>query len=249
MNRNQLKMLAALAMLLDHIAFAFLPSSGIWYFVLRFFGRVTAPVMAYFLAEGYRHTRNVRRYALRLFLFALISWVPFAVFETGLPPVWLHTGRVTLASRFCFYLPGRDVTLTLYPHFSVLHTLLLGLLAVWLWDRGRCARWCKVLGVFCLCILAVFGDWSFYNVLFVLFFFALHDRPKQMWLAYGLLTALILAARPTTWARLCQLGMLLVPPLIQCGYNGEAGRKTALSKWGFYVFYPAHLLILGLLCN
>ncbi len=224
MNRNQLKTLAALAMLLDHIAAAFMPASGVWYVILRFFGRVSAPVMAYFVAEGYRHTHNVTRYALRLFLFALLSWVPFAVFETGFPPV-------------------------LFPHFSVLHTLLLGLIAVWLWDKGRCPLCVKALGILALCVLALPGDWSFYEVLLVLFFFCLHDRPKEMWLAYGLITALILATHTAAWIHLYQLGMLLVPPLVQFGYNGEPGRKTPLSKWGFYVFYPVHLLILGLLCH
>ena len=125
MNRNQLKALAAAAMLLDHIALAFLPETCAAYVALRFLGRMTGPVMAFFVAEGYVHTRAVGRYALRLFLFAILSWLPYAVFETGLPPV-------------------------LFSNFSVLHTLLLGLLAVWLWDKGRCSLLGKVLGIFLL---------------------------------------------------------------------------------------------------
>ena len=68
MNRNQLKTLAAAAMLLDHIALAFLPQTGAAYFMLRFFGRITGPVMAFFVAEGYIYTSNVKRYALRLWV-------------------------------------------------------------------------------------------------------------------------------------------------------------------------------------
>ena len=222
MNRNQLKALAAAAMLLDHIALAFLPQTGAAYFALRFLGRITGPVMAFFIAEGYLHTRNVRRYSLRLLAFALLSWVPYAVFETGSPTA-------------------------LFPHFSVLHTLLLGLLAVWLWDKGPYAPLWKALGILLLCALALPGDWSFYNVLFVLVFFICRDSPKEKWLAYSLLAAVMILSNMTSWFDLYRLGMFLVPPLVQYGYNGHTGRKTALSKWGFYAFYPAHLLILGLL--
>lgn len=222
MNRNQLKTLAAAAMLLDHIALSFLPASGVAFFSLRFLGRITGPVMAFFVAEGYLHTRNVKRYALRLFSFALLSWLPYAVFETGLPPM-------------------------LFPHFSVLHTLLLGLFAVWLWDKGRCAMWQKALGILALCVLALPGDWSFYNVLFVLIFFIYRDSPKEKWLIYSLLATMVILTNTSSWPDLYRLGMFLVPPLLQFGYTGLPGRKTELSKWGFYVFYPLHLLLLGLL--
>ena len=222
MNRNQLKTLAAAAMLLDHIALAFLPETCAAYAALRFLGRMTGPVMAFFVAEGYVHTRAVGRYALRLFLFALLSWLPYAVFETGFPPA-------------------------LFPHLSVLHTLLLGLLAVWLWDKGRCSLLGKALCVFMLCVLALPGDWSFYNVLFVLVFFVYRDSPKEKWLVYSLLAAVMILTNTTAWADLYRLGMFLVPSLVQFGYDGLPGRKTVLSKWGFYVFYPLHLLLLGLL--
>ena len=222
MNRNQLKTLAEAAMLLDHIALAFLPETCAAYAALRFLGRMTGPVMAFFVAESYVHTRNVGRYALRLFLFALLSWLPYAVFETGFPPA-------------------------LFPHLSVLHTLLLGLLAVWLWDKGSCARWCRALGVIALCVLALPGDWSFYNVLFVLLFYFKRDSPNEIWLAFSLLAAMMILTDTASWHDLYRLGMFLVPALIQYCYNGLPGRRTAIGRWGFYTFYPAHLFLLGFL--
>lgn len=44
-----------------------------------------------------------------------------------------------------------------------------------------------------------------------------------------------------------QLGVLLVPLLLHYTYNGKAGSKKPIHKWFFYVFYPLHLLVLGLL--
>ena len=72
-------------MLLDHIGMLFggffMQSS--WgpalYFVLRFLGRLTAPIMCFFLTEGYIFTHSKKGYALRLAIFAVISQVPYAL--------------------------------------------------------------------------------------------------------------------------------------------------------------------------
>ena len=45
---------------------------------------------------------------------------------------------------------------------------------------------------------------------------------------------------------ICQLGIFLFIPLI-ASYNGEAGKKTLMNKWLFYVFYPLHLMIIWLI--
>ena len=74
LNRNQLKYLVALAMLIDHAAWAFVPTASPAGQLMHLFGRLTGPTMAFFLAEGYLHTRDVKQYALRLGLFALLSW-------------------------------------------------------------------------------------------------------------------------------------------------------------------------------
>ena len=81
LNRNQLKYLVIVAMLIDHIAWAFVPLDTLLGQVMHGIGRLTGPTMAYFVAEGYHYTRNVRKYAVRLGVFALFSWVPFVYFE------------------------------------------------------------------------------------------------------------------------------------------------------------------------
>ena len=73
LNRNELKYLAMAAMLIDHIAWAFVPLNSMPGQLMHFVGRLTGPTMAFFLAEGYIHTRDRKKYGLRLGLFALIS--------------------------------------------------------------------------------------------------------------------------------------------------------------------------------
>ena len=120
MNRNQLKYLVILAMLIDHIAWAFVLTASPAGQLMHLVGRLTAPTMAYFIAEGYRHTQNVKKYVLRLALFALLSWAPFVYFEFGYFPIHI----------------GKD-GFFIQPATGVIYTLLLGLLAICLWDRTK----------------------------------------------------------------------------------------------------------------
>lgn len=222
LNRNQLKYLVIVAMLIDHIAWAFVPTASLLGQVMHFIGRLTGPTMAYFVAEGYHYTRNVKKYVLRLGIFALISWIPFSYFEYG---------KIGL-------------------QFGVIYTLFLSLLGIWLWDKGNCAKPVKILGIIGLCILSLFGDWPIFDVLYALFLFVYRNSPKDKWMAFCIITlfccADIFFARPW-WGALFQFGIFMVPLLIQFCYNGESGSKKPVHKWFFYVFYPAHLLVLGLL--
>ena len=83
MNINQIKYLAVISMLCDHIAYAFLPSSSTLYMVMRLFGRIAAPSMCFVLAQGFIHTSNRKKYFIRLIGFAIISQLPFSYFGFG----------------------------------------------------------------------------------------------------------------------------------------------------------------------
>lgn len=81
-SRNDLlKILAIVLMIIDHTGFAFFPQ----YKILRIIGRLSFPIFAYMIARGYQHTKDVDRYALRLFIFGLFSQIPFILlFKSGL---------------------------------------------------------------------------------------------------------------------------------------------------------------------
>ncbi len=83
LNANALKLIAVAAMTIDHIAWVLYPSyPRAWLpLLMHLIGRVTCPIMCYFIAEGFHHTRNIHKYTARLFLFALISHFCYAFFS------------------------------------------------------------------------------------------------------------------------------------------------------------------------
>ncbi|MDO4403505.1 MAG: TraX family protein [Atopobiaceae bacterium] len=93
---SMLKLLALFAMIVDHTAHALLSSEGPvlfrvykWgitpYYLMRAFGRIAFPIYAFLLVEGFIHTRDRRKYGLRLALFTLISEVPWDLLHFGRP--------------------------------------------------------------------------------------------------------------------------------------------------------------------
>ena len=228
LNRNQLKYVLIAAMLIDHIAWAFVPTLSVLGQVMHIIGRLTGPSMALLLAEGYQYTRNKKKYALRLFIFALISWIPFSLYETG---KLISVGQ------------------------SVIFSLFIAFMVIWMWDSLKIHKALKVAIVVFACMVSVIGDWVFFVVLWALFAYIYRDDPKKKWTSFAIVAAvevslaMIMSIKAPGGAmrQFFQLGVVLVPIVMIFFYNGSKGSKAAIHKWFFYVFYPAHILILYLL--
>ena len=247
LNRNQIKYIVIIAMVIDHIAWAFVPTGTLLGQLMHFVGRLTGPTMAYFLAEGYLHTQNIKQYAVRLGVFAVLSWGAFCFFEYGVLPIMIRPAGTVSRIGVALFTTSNH-TVFLFPFFGVIYTLFLSLLAIWLWDKAPFLVWGRLAGVLLLCLLSRWGDWSYFGVLYAFTFFVLRNEPKWKWTAFSLITACIvlLPLLMQRWTLLFQSGIFLVPLLLS-RYNGESGSKAPVHKWFFYAFYPAHLMILGIL--
>lgn len=221
LNRNQLKYIVIIAMLIDHIAWAFVPTASLLGQIMHFIGRLTAPTMAFFVAEGYHYTRNFKKYALRMAVFAAVSWAPFVFFETGRLPIMISEGG----------------TVSFNPWQGVIFTLFLGLMAIKLWDSEN-PKWIKFVGIIGICVISVIGDWAFMSVLWCLFFHIFRDEPKKKWIAFCIIgvfsSASMFLAMPW-YSQLFQLGVFAAPLLIGILYNGESGKKV-LSINGSFIY-------------
>ena len=81
LNRNYLKYIAIVAMLIDHVAELFVTNYPLPYFFMRLIGRLTGATMCFFIAEGCYYTRSKNKYGMRLFIFALLSQLGYTFFH------------------------------------------------------------------------------------------------------------------------------------------------------------------------
>lgn len=243
LDANVLKYIAVVAMLIDHIAWAFVPFNTVLGQAMHFIGRLTAPIMCFFIAEGFFHTRNVGKYMLRLGIFAVISHIPFLMVEALKDvPFALRDGSLWINPQIFSF------------STSVIYTLFLGLLALYTWKNVK-SKALRIIAVIGLCILALPGDWMYFSVLWILFFGIYHGNLKKQIISYYVITVFEILALAGTRAlngnfsffiMLWQLGLLL-PPLFFILYNGKRGNASPFNKWFFYIFYPLHLLVIGII--
>jgi protein traX len=97
-------------------------------------------------------------------------------------------------------------------------------------------------------------DWLIFGPLFTLSIYMNKENKDRQAICYAAisvlsfsLSAFMCVSHGLPWyGQVWQIGTLLVIPIIYA-YNGERGSKASFNKWFFYIFYPAHLVVLGLM--
>lgn len=218
-----LKIIAILGMTANHAAYIFyfhLPPEAL--FVMFTVGGLTFPIMAFLLVEGYRHTSSFRKYAQRLLVFALISQLPFQLFLA-------REGNVMFTLLIgLFILKSYDTWGTMDPRFWLVTVLGVGV--------SDCC------------------DWGLLGPIVVLLMYVVPDRRKRV--LYPILLIMAVVGVPNLMTTLSTMNTVALPfalyaflgsgadiPLL-LAYNGKRGRPL---KWFFYAYYPAHILVLGLM--
>ena len=240
---SNLKYIAIIAMLIDHTAHNFLEFGTPLFMIMRMIGRITGPIMFFSAVEGYHKTKNLKNYILRLLLFAIISQFPFAFF--------LNRG----------YIQGMNIY-----HLNVIFTILFGILAIHI-RRTVKNPIVKTISIIILIIISIPADWSISGVLICLIFdYYYPNRKYQLFgfLIWVLLRAGVLNFLTSPFENLLYDGNIdfqstienlkysnslgyLLPYILLNFYNGQKGDNSPFSKWFFYIFYPTHLLMIGIL--
>lgn len=220
LNGTMLKIIAMISMVIDHVGDMFFPEL-LW---MRMIGRLAMPVFAFCITEGYIHTRNRKKYLLRMGIFALISEVPFDLaFE----------GKIGLS------------------HQNIMVSFFISIVALMLFDlvrgskkdiSGKYSIGRTLLGILAVIAMAVVAllvkaDYTFFAVITVFLFYAFKDVNPYVRPIPGI----AFLALTRTVGYYCTTGLSLVPLML---YNGKKGRGL---KWLFYAFYPGHLLLLYLI--
>lgn len=234
-NRDSLKFTAIIIMFWGHL-FSWLTlmrdeeinNMPFWQNLISNLALVCPPVMFFSVADGYKYTRDRKKYALRLLIFACVAQIPdWLVFQ----PVY---GWWTS---------------------NVIFTLFFGLLSLMAWESDK-KKWQRILLVI-LCNAAtvlIMSDWTIFGGLFILFLHIYRDRPKARLISYTSIAAVwqIIAIISNgindikVWTdSLMRFGVVMLAYFcVTVLSNGKKGKHPLFSKWFFYIFYPLHYLII-----
>ena len=228
LTRDAIKYLAIFTMLLNHIANVLLPENTILWEAFIDIGYFTAITMCYFLVEGFYYTHSRRKYGERLLVFAGISQVP--------------------------YMMAFD-----FSQLNMIFTLFICFMILVIQDKMIASKWRVPLTIILL-VLSIYSDWAILAPVFTLWFHVGWGNRKKMVQAYGIGAVLFAAFNYASYAEtlpaaqallhaiFSAAGIVVSGIIIICFYNGEKSEKAPkFSKWFFYIFYPAHLLILSLI--
>lgn len=225
-----LKILAMFFMFCDHFGDAFF---GHFSF-LNLIGRLAFPIFAFQISEGFIHTKNIKKYFIRLGIFALLAQIPF--------------------SLFCYKFLGTGLSLNIF------FTLFLGLLSIYLYDytlklssknpkNSPINMFIGLIIVFLISYIAQLlnTDYGMWGVLVIFSFYLFKNNKLLMILSFIILCIIrygIYIYQIGFNINIVALGIFTALSIMFITlYNGKQGRKI---KYLLYFFYPIHLLILYL---
>ena len=242
LNAYQLKWIAIIGMVTSHMVWAWAEVMPLWLMIpMMGAGGLTFPIMAYFVVEGYKNTSNLKRYLFRLFMFGLIS-IPF------------------------YMLTFRTFQL------NIMFSIMLGILTMVLYDKIKIRALFWILFVVVLVPISLVFDWYLMSISMIIMYYVIKNEKARriapsvfggicwfLFIGFGLFTHMQMQAAGNhtalanfegTWGNMnffissmfMVLGMAVAVVLL-LGYNGERGKRM---KWTFYVMYPLHFAVIGI---
>lgn len=225
-NGFTLKIIACITMLIDHVAGMlfmdkfFSGQMGYSYIIMRMIGRMAFPIFAFLLVEGFIHTKDYKKYLLRMLLFALISIIPYNL---------AFGGQIFNTEYWINFTFG-----------NVFWTLSLGLILMFLLSKvedmeiNEILKWVLYIILTALVMLVAYlikCDRKHWGILVIFGFYIFRDSKLKKSLA-------TIITFKDQWGLFPGAYLSLIPILL---YNGQRGKSM---KYFFYIFYPLHLLIL-----
>lgn len=202
-------------MFLDHYQFMIGGSE-----IFRIIGRVAFPIFAFTLSEGYVHTRNLKKYLLRIFCFAVGIQILFILFGYG--------GIV-----------------------NIFFTLFFGLVAIYILNLKKDLvkePFMKVIKVILIAGILYFAqvlqlDYGAYGILLIMIFNAFRNDKLKILMSFLALNMFNIIF-PNVFQIIDTQIFSLISLIFIFMYNGEKGKSI---RYFFYLFYPVHFFILGVI--
>lgn len=216
---SMLKLIAIITMFIDHLASYILSQISFFtnpilsfsdisiYEICRIIGRLAFPLYCFLLVEGFIHTKNRKKYGIRLLTFAFISELPWN---------YAHSGKLLYSSQ--------NVMFTLFFGY-------LALCALKYFDKDILKQSFSLILIFFVCFISTI-DYGVRGLGLIIIIYLLRDK---------IIPQAIIASCLLNW----KAGLAFIPIGF---YNGKRGfMKGSFSKYVGYLFYPVHILILGII--
>lgn len=210
-----LKLIAIFSMLCDHLGYILFNKVSF----MNVVGKLSFPIFAFLITEGYMHTKSLKLYFFRLFIFAFVSQLPFMLY----------------LSLF------RPISLTL----NIFFTLFLGLLAITIFNKieSKPLSLCLVLLIILLAEI-IHCDYGWFGVSIILVFDLFKENKRLMNSSVILLIAIKYIIEYIQYPNIFNCYLAIGTGLSLLFINLYTGKKGRNIKYFFYAFYPIHLLIL-----
>ena len=226
-----LKAIAAVTMIVDHIGAVLFPGD----FWLRTIGRISWPLFAYCLVVGFICTRSVKKYALRLLVFGLVSQ---PVYMWAFTP-WLFSPETWASQSFDYLWNSFDL--------NIFFTLLLGLAAIY---GLRERKYMLTLATVALSFIPAVSYGFMGVALIIVIWMMIYSETSSFAAVLALMCGSCFLLRPLNvdfgfcMVNIQGFSILAVPFMCMRTHTG-----WRLPKYAYYIFYPAHLLVLGMIAN
>lgn len=216
-----LKIIACITMFIDHVGYLVHHGKMSFY---NFIGRISFPIFAFQISEGYCYTKNLKKYMFRLFIFALISQYPFMLFHD------------LISKGFAL---------------NIFFTLLLGLICIIIYDKLSNKILSVALSIAIAFIAEITHcDYGFYGVSIIILFYIFKNNIIFMNISFILCTIIKYAnyiiRYGNSYIYILYCIFTLYSLIFINLYNKKQGKKI---KYFLYIFYPVHLLFISLVWN
>lgn len=223
------------SMLCDHLWGTIVPGND-W---LTCIGRISFPIFAFMIVEGYFHTKNLKKYVQRLLVFAILSEIPF---------------NLAMGSRI-FYPIHQNVLWSFLISIGLIHWNENAKASEKIWKRVIVAVITVVLGY--LAGLLTMVDFYHAGILTVLVFYFTKNLGRLKYFLQALMLWYINMELLGGYGYEVEIfgkvhfitrqGFALLALIPIWLYAGEQGPYNKVIKNIYYFFYPVHLLVLGIL--
>lgn len=222
LSQNQLKVVAVIAMLIDHVGAEFFPHI----IIFRIIGRLAFPLFSYFIYEGVQYTRDKKRYFLRIFSLGFLCAVVYYIYSGEIYGNVLITFSLSIAVLYGMERCTKCIVGDRKGKIAESLVVCVSIVILWFVGKGIHIDY-GIIGVLLPAFAELIGTWR-------------GKKNRHLTLA-GFSVGLLLLA--INMGGIQYFGLVSVPLLL--AYNGQRGNLNL--KNFFYWFYPVHLAVIGLI--